>query len=69
MSGYISIPEAARRLGRSPTSVKRLIARGVLRVSRPDPRSHARVLETDIAAWILRAKPADLAKVRMPQPA
>jgi excisionase family DNA binding protein len=69
MSGYISIPEAARRLGRSSTSVKRLVDRGVLRASRPDFKSHARVLESDVAAWMLTPKPADAAKLRMPQPA
>ena len=56
MLGYISVPEAARRIGRSSSSVKRMIGRGILRVSRPDANSHPRVLETDIDAWILKPK-------------
>ena len=47
---FISIPEAGRRLGRSPQSIKRLVARHQLSVI-AIPGTHARVSAAEVDAY------------------
>jgi excisionase family DNA binding protein len=61
---YVSVPEAGRRLGRSPRSVQRLISRGQL-TAIVIPGTHARVSLDEVEAFVpakLRA-PAAIAEV------
>lgn len=48
---YVSIPEAGRRLGRSPRTVRRLIERGKLSASRIDG-CHARIPLDQVEAYV-----------------
>ena len=62
MPKFVSIPEAGRRLGRSPRTVKRLIARGQLQAI-SIPGTHARVSLEEVEAYVparLRAGRSDL---------
>jgi len=67
---YVSIPEAGRRLGRSPRSVKRLIARGQLSAI-SIPGTHTRVSLDEVDAYVpakLRAGAAISELVRLAVP-
>ena len=63
MPKFISVPEAGRRLGRSPQSVKRLIAQGKLEVI-SIPGTHARVSLHQVEAYV----PAKLRALAPPSP-
>ena len=70
MPKFISVPEAGRRLGRSPQSVKRLIAQGKLEVI-SIPGTHARVSLDQVEAYVpakLRAGAAISEVVRLVEP-
>jgi len=47
---FISVPEAGRRLGKSPQSIKRLIARRQLSAVQI-PGTHARLLAAEVDAF------------------
>lgn len=67
---YVSIPEAARRIGKSPQSVKRLIAKGQL-TAISIPGTHARVSLEEVEAYVparLRAGAAISELVRLAVP-
>ncbi len=64
---FVSVPEAGRRLGKSPQSVKRLIERGKLQAI-SIPGTHARVSLDQIEAFVpapLRSGAAIAELIRM----
>lgn len=71
MPKYISVPTAARLLGRSPRSVRRLVDVGTLdaiKVPHTHPRlSYAQVLSF-VPARLRPGRPADQAPVRLVEP-
>ena len=67
---YVSIPEAGRRLGRSPRTVKRLIAKGQL-TAISIPGTHSRVSLDQVEAFVpakLRVTAAIAELVRLAVP-
>jgi excisionase family DNA binding protein len=67
---FISLPEAGRRLGKSPRSVKRLIATGKLQAI-SIPGTHARVSLDQVESYVpakLRAGAAISELVRLAVP-
>lgn len=69
---FVSIPEAGRRLGKSPQSIKRLIRRRKLSAIQI-PGTHARIPASEVDAYLpaqLRAvSPAMESPVCLPMPA
>ena len=67
---FVSVPEAGRRLGKSPQSVKRLIAQGKLEVI-SIPGCHSRVSLEEVEAFVparLRTGSTDTVAVRLAVP-
>ena len=70
MQKFISLPEAGRRLGKSPRSVKRLVAQGKL-LAITVPGCHARVSLDQVERFVpaeLRVGHAIREVVRLVQP-
>ncbi len=69
---FITIPEAGRRLGKSPSAIRRLIAKGLIDSIQP-AGSHARVEARQVDAFLparLRTAPAsDQHSSRLAEPA